>query len=560
MQKFIFVLGGSLSSLGKGVLSSSIGTLLEEKSYKISMIKIDPYLNISSGLLNPHEHGETFVLNDGWECDLDLGNYFRFTHSKLNKNNSITTGQIYKEVLENEQKGKYLGKTVQVVPHITEEIKRRIKLVAATDNADLIITELGGTIGDIESIPFVEAIRQLILEFNTDCHNIEIVYLTYIPTLYNGEVKTKPTQQAVKTLQESGIQPNIIVCRANELLQEDMKSKVSLFTNVRTNHIFTSPNLSFTVYELPKSLYDQGLVDIILSDLNLSNTAYNYTKELETNFKNTWGSIGEKYRNFSTQTPIQIAIVGKYIKNPDAYKSVEEALKSASLYLNKPIALNYLNLDNIIFKQFNNDTFSSLLSTFDGFLIPGGFGSRGTEEMINVIQWARENNKPIFGICLGMQLMFIEYCRNVLGLKDANSTEFNPETSYPVVSLLSEQKNLIYMDGTLRLGAITSELTKDNSRIVESYKKFNKFDSNSTWNITEIHRHRYEINASIISEEKLKGVYLGSIFSNHNNLKLMESFEYKNKPMFGVQFHPELQSKIFEPHPLFVTFIKDCIK
>ena len=530
MKKYIFVTGGVCSSLGKGITATSIGNLLENRGLGIRMIKIDPYLNVDAGTMSPYQHGEVYVTDDGTEADLDLGNYARFTKAPLSRLNSITTGQIYQEVIKKEREGQYLGRTVQVIPHITDEIKKRIYMASEGDDVDITIIEVGGTVGDIESIPFLEASRQFIHDLGKE--NILFVHLTLIPEVAGGELKTKPTQHSVNKLREIGIQPDILVCRSPEFLEKEMISKISLFTNVEENSIISAYDVKTSVYEVPLIFHAQNLDNIVLEKLKLSSSKCNLKE---------WAAIVEILKNAEKVT--NIGIVGKYIDLNDSYKSIYESIYHGGIANNTKI--NFIKIDAEELEK-SEDIYSSF-NNIDGILVPGGFGRRGINGMVKAVKHARENNIPCFGICLGMQIMVIEYSRNVLGLESADSTEFTPETNHPVISLLEEQKGIRNMGGTMRLGKSKSILIKG-TRIHSVYGK------NEIW---ERHRHRYEVSSDYVEEMKKSGLIIGGYTPDNN---LVESVEWSNHPWsIGVQFHPEFISTPISPHPLFVDFIKASI-
>lgn len=530
--KYIFVSGGVCSSLGKGIASSSIGALLEGCGYKISMIKIDPYINVDAGTMSPYQHGEVYVTDDGAETDLDLGNYERFTKTFLSKNNSITTGQVYEEVIKRERKGDYLGRCVQVIPHITDEIRKRIKSSGDKDT-DISIIEIGGTVGDIESVPFLEAARQFITDVGRD--NVIFVHLTLIPKINAAdEFKTKPTQHSVQKLREIGIQPDILLCRIDGEMDQMMKKKISLFTNVEEEAVIESATVSLSVYEIP-TLYDEkGLTKILLKKLRLP------YENVKTNLK-IWYDLVDKIRN--PKHTSKIAVVGKYIELQDAYKSIYEALNHGGHGNSTKLEIIKIQSDNI-----NESNVSEILKGVDGILVPGGFGDRGIEGKLLSAKYARENKVPFFGICLGMQVMVIEYARNILGLKDANSTELESKTPYPVVSLLEEQEGVDNKGGTMRLGAYESTAI-EGTKFHTAYNKTK---------ISERHRHRYEFNNKF-REDFEKARLIISCETEEDNL--VEAVEWPDHPFgVGVQFHPEFKSKPIEPHPLFKMFIKSTLK
>jgi len=528
--KYIFVTGGVCSSLGKGIASSSIGAILEAKGFKIALSKVDPYINVDAGTMSPYQHGEVYVTDDGAETDLDLGNYERFTNVKLKKANSITTGQVYDEVIKRERKGDYLGRCVQVIPHITDEIKRRIK-ESIDKNADISIIEIGGTVGDIESIPFLESARQFITDAGKD--NVLFVHVTLIPRIkVNDELKTKPTQHSVQKLREIGIQPDVLLCRIDEEMSISMKKKISLFTNVEEDAVISAIDIKHSIYEVPILYHKTGLTDVIIKKLKLPNRKGNFAiwEKLVSNIKNP------KYN-------INIAIVGKYIELQDSYKSIYEALNHGAIKNNAKI--RFLNINSEDIDEKNAKT---ILHEADGILIPGGFGERGILGKILAAKYARENKIPFFGICLGMHVMVIEYARNVLNFKGANSTEFETHSPYPVISLLEEQEGINSKGGTMRLGANDSKIIP-NTLLHLSYKKIL---------ISERHRHRFEFN-NLYKDDFIKNGLVVSATTDDD--KLVEAVEWSKHPFgIGVQYHPEFKSKPVNPHPLFVEFIKSSVK
>jgi CTP synthase len=523
--KYIFITGGVLSSLGKGIISSSIGFLLKRKGLKVSIIKCDPYLNVDAGTMNPFQHGEVFVTEDGGETDLDIGHYERFLNENLSKENNITSGQVYLSVIEKERKGEYLGSTVQIIPHLTDEIKNRIRNVGIKNNVDILICEIGGTVGDIESLPFLEAIRQMKLEEGEDStFYIHVGMLIYLRNV--NEIKTKPIQHSIQKLREIGIQPDAIVLRSEKEVDYEAIKKVAMFSNIPINRVFISPDLE-TVYELPIVLNKQNIVDAILEKLRI----FKYEKiDLK-----DWENFVFNIKN--PKKEVKIAIVGKYVNVKDAYKSIFEALIHAGAKINvraKGILIN------------SEESFD--LSQFDGIIIPGGFGSRGIEGKIKAIEFCRLNNKPILGICLGMQLMVIEFARNVLNLKDANSTEFDKFTPYPVITLLENQKYINYYGGTLRLGSNPIKI-KRGTLAYEIYK---------SEIIYERHRHRYEFNPEFRNEFEKNGFIVSGEYLDSDIAEIMEIKEHKF--FIGVQFHPEFKSKALSPSPIFVELIKKCLE
>ena len=531
MKKYIFVTGGVCSSLGKGIAAASIGTLLESRGFRVSMIKIDPYLNVDAGTMSPYQHGEVYVTDDGAETDLDLGNYARFTSSPLSKANSITTGQIYQTVINKEREGKYLGKTVQVIPHITDEIKAQILRIGNGPDTDITIVEVGGTVGDIESVPFLETARQCIHELGHE--NVLSVHLTLVPTVSGDEMKTKPTQHSVKELREIGIQPDILLCRAKKELDEGMRKKIANFTNVDVNSVLSAIDVNTTIYEIPLIYHQQKLDEIVLKKLGL---------DLKPAKVDSLAARVEGYKN--AKKTVTIAMVGKYVDLHDTYKSVDEALVHAGM--GNAVRVKILKIDAEKFEK--GATPEDLLAGADGILVPGGFGSRGIEGMIVAAKYARETKKPYFGICLGMQIMVIEYARHVLGLEGANSTEFNPQCTEPVVSLLEEQEGITKMGGTMRLGkSATHTLAK--TKIRDAY------GSEIVW---ERHRHRYEFANKYRVALEDAGLKISGFTADG---ALVESTEWAGHPWStGVQFHPEFTSKPTAPQPLFQAFVQASMK
>lgn len=529
MNKYIFFSGGVCSSLGKGVAATSLANLLEHHGLNVRMIKIDPYINVDAGTMSPYQHGEVYVTDDGAETDLDLGNYARFTSAPIEKANSITTGQIYQEVINKERYGRYLGRTVQIIPHITDEIKRRIMNVGKQEGVDVTIIEIGGTVGDIESVPFLEAARQMSSELGKK--NVLYIHLTLIPAVGGGELKTKPTQHSVKELLEIGIQPDILICRAPEMLSGEMIRKISLFTNVEKRSVIVGYDLKGTIYGLPMVFRDQKMDEIVLEKLELP------AGELDLS---SWEKMVDICNNAEKST--KIALVGKYIHLPDSYKSITEALIHGGIANNSRIDI--VKIDSEEIENFPEQEFADSFTGVQGILIPGGFGTRGTLGMIRTAEFARTHGIPLFGICLGMQIMVIEYARNVLGLADADSTEFKPETKNPVISLLEEQVDITQMGGTMRLGKSTSHLNAG-TKITAAYGKET---------VGERHRHRYEFSNSY----RKKMTDAGLIFSGFTpDGTLVESVEWSSHPWgVGVQFHPEFKSTPVEPHPLFAAFIE----
>lgn len=529
MKKYIFVTGGVCSSLGKGIAAASIGCLLEHRGMRVRMIKIDPYINVDAGTMSPYQHGEVYVTDDGAETDLDLGNYARFTSSPLSRANSITTGQIYQEVIQKEREGRYLGRTVQVIPHITDRIKQRIWAVGEEPDVDVTIVEIGGTVGDIESIPFLEACRQMIHEYGKK--NVLAVHLTLIPEVFGNELKTKPTQHSVKELREIGIQPDILLCRAPRPLSEELRRKIALFTNVEYEAVISAHDIKTTIYEIPLIYQQQNLDIIALQKLELP------IRDLD---MEEWKRIVQA---FVTSTDIvRIGVVGKYIDLHDSYKSVDEALYHGGFANGVKVQLTKIDSEKLEKVRNLDEVFEGL----HGILVPGGFGQRGILGMIRAAKWARERKVPYFGICLGLQIMVIEYARSVLKLEDADSTEFSPSCKNPVVVLLEEQLDVKNYGGTMRLGRWDTQLKPD-SKLVEIY---------GTDLIHERHRHRYEVSNRYRQQLEEAGLrVVGTTLDG----TLVEIMQWEKHPWgIGVQFHPEFQSKPIQAHPLFKSFVKAC--
>lgn len=528
MAKYIFVTGGVTSSLGKGIIAASLAKLLQARGFRVTIQKFDPYINVDPGTLNPYEHGECYVTEDGAETDLDLGHYERFLNTPTSQANNVTTGRIYQTVINKEREGAYLGKTVQVIPHITDEIKRRILLLGKDGKYDIVITELGGTVGDIESLPYIEAVRQLQWELGEeDCL---VVHLTLIPYLRAAkELKTKPTQHSVRLLSEYGVHPDIIVCRTEEPMYRDLKKKIALFCNVQVDAVIEANDVP-TIYEVPLEMMREKLDVSVLKRLNLP-----VEKEPELT---KWREFLDKLKY--PKTKVTIGLIGKYVELQDAYKSILESfIHAGSLNECKVI------VQNIHSEHITQENVCEKLKNLDGLLVAPGFGHRGIEGKIVAIQYARENNLPFFGICLGMQMSVVEFSRNVLGWKDAHSVEMNPDTSHPVINLMEEQKKVTAKGGTMRLGAYTCDLTPG-SRASEIY--------GGATTISERHRHRYEFNNEYLEQIEKAGM----IPSGKNpESGLVEMIEIPGHPFFvGSQFHPELKSTVESPAPLFVSFIK----
>lgn len=531
-QKFIFITGGVVSSLGKGLTSASIALLLESRGIKVAMLKFDPYLNVDPGTMNPFQHGEVYVTDDGAETDLDLGHYHRFTNCRLSKLSNVTTGQIYDTVIRKERKGDYLGKTVQVVPHITDEIKQRIYALAKHEEGiQVVLVEIGGTVGDIELLPYLEAIRQFRYEHSGSCLNIHLTYVPYLKAA--GEVKSKPSQHSVQRLREIGIIPDILVCRCEEKLSEDIKDKIGLFCSVKRDLVIDEEDVATSIYEVPLSLQKQGLDEKICNMLNLAGGKAHL---------NHWEEIIEKIKN--PKRSVTIGIIGKYLSHKDAYKSVFEALHHAAIANNATLHIRCFESDKIL--ESGKDL-AEVIGGCDGYLVPGGFGERGWMGKIMAAKYCRENNIPFFGICLGMQVMCVEFARHVLGLSDASSTEMELGTPHPIISLLSQQKDVQNLGGTMRLGSYTCKL-RENTKAHQAYQSSK---------IHERHRHRYEFNNQYKQDFENQGmIFSGSL----DNGELCEIAEVQNHPwMLGVQYHPEFKSKPIEAHPLFRDFVAAAI-
>ncbi|PVX52596.1 CTP synthase [Balneicella halophila] len=521
--KYIFVTGGVTSSLGKGIIASSLAKLLQARGYTVTIQKLDPYINIDPGTLNPYEHGECYVTDDGAETDLDLGHYERFTNHPCSQNNNVTTGRIYQEVINKERRGDYLGKTVQIIPHVTDEIKERILSLGKTGNYDIVITEIGGTVGDIESLPYIEAVRQLKWELEK---RALVIHLTLVPFLAaSGELKTKPTQHSVKTLLEEGVQPDILVLRTEHELTDEVRSKVARFCNVEKRAVVQSIDVD-TIYEVPLKMKDEGLDVTVLKRFKLpTDTEPDLT---------LWNTFLDKMMHPTKE--ITVGLVGKYVELKDAYKSINESFIHAGSVHNCKVNIEWIHSESLTLP-------AEQLSHLDGILVAPGFGERGIEGKILAVQYARENNIPFFGICLGMQIAVIEFARNVLGFKDADSTEMNPNTAYPVIHLMEEQEDIKDIGGTMRLGAYPCKLKKD-SNVFGAYKKEL---------ISERHRHRYEFNNKYLSDYEKHGMVATGINPDSELVEIVEISEHKW--FVGTQFHPEYKSTVLNPHPLFVSFI-----
>ncbi len=531
MAKYIFVTGGVVSSLGKGITAASLGRLLKSRGIKVTIQKFDPYINIDPGTMSPYQHGEVFVTEDGAETDLDLGHYERFIDINLTKNSNITTGKVYGTVLSKERKGDYLGSTVQVIPHITNEIKQRVYDVAAADNADVVITEIGGTVGDIESLPFLEAIRQVKKEVGrNDTLYIHVTLLPYIGAA--GELKTKPTQHSVKELRSIGIQPDILVCRTEQPITKDMREKIALFCDVDVNAVIENRTAS-TIYEVPLIMQQEGLDKVAMEKLHMDYVPVNMSE---------WEKM--VYQIQHPETKVKIAVVGKYVELPDAYISVTEALHHAGIANRSAVKIQWVNAEKI--ESVDTDL-DEVFAGCKGILVPGGFGDRGIEGKIRAIQYAREHRIPFLGLCLGMQCAVIEYARHVCGMSDANSTEFDPESEHPVIALMDSQLGVVDKGGTMRLGAYPCKIT-EGTHTAEAYGQPE---------IQERHRHRFEFNNDF--REALTGAGM-TIAGTLPDDSLVEIVEVKDHPWFvGCQFHPELKSRPNHPHPLFRDFVKAAL-
>ena len=528
MTKFIFITGGVCSSLGKGIAASSLGCLLEHRGYTISLMKMDPYINIDPGTMSPYQHGEVYVTEDGAETDLDLGNYERYTSRNLTRLNSVTTGQIYSTVIEKERRGDYLGRTVQVIPHITNEIKRRITVIAEKDDPDFLIVEIGGTVGDIEGIPFLEAIRQFRLDVGRE--NSLFIHVTLIPKVGAAqEPKTKPTQHSVSKLREIGIQPDIILCRTHEDLSKEMRGKISLFCNVEERAVIAAKDIKKTIYEVPVVLKEGGLDEIVLEKCGIEKKPIVFSD---------WEGMLE--RLFSAKEVVNIAVAGKYTELHDAYKSIFEALDHGGIENDVKVNLVKVKVENL-----SPDNLDQSFRGIHGILIPGGFGERGIDGKVLAAEYARTRKVPLFGICLGMQVMVIEFARNVLGYGNANSTEFNIDTEHPVISLMEEQNGVTNMGGTMRLGGQPA-LLKNHTKTFSAYGRDK---------VIERHRHRYEFTNSYRDEMERNGLIISA--TSPDGL-LVETVEYADHPWgIGVQFHPEFKSKPVRAHALFRDFIEE---
>jgi CTP synthase len=528
--KYIFVTGGVTSSLGKGIIAASLAKLLQAQGYRTTIQKLDPYINVDPGTLNPYEHGECYVTDDGAETDLDLGHYERFLNVPTSQANNVTTGRIYQSVIEKERRGEFLGKTVQVIPHITDEIKNRVQILGNSGDYDIVITEIGGTVGDIESLPYIEAVRQL--KWDLGEHNAIVIHLTLVPFLSAaGELKTKPTQHSVKTLMESGVMADVLVCRTEHELPEDLRRKLALFCNVREEAVIQSIDAS-TIYDVPNLMLEQGLDKVVLQKLELQSDTPDLTQ---------WNEFLSRHKN--PKGEVTIGLIGKYVELQDSYKSILEAFIHAGAANEVKV-----NVESVHSEYLISENIKLKLSHLDGVLVAPGFGERGIEGKIAAVKFVREQNIPFLGICLGMQMAVIEYSRNVLGLEDANSTEMAETTTNPVIDLMEEQKSVTHKGGTMRLGAWDCQLQEE-SIAAKVYGK----DI-----IEERHRHRYEFNSDYLEQIEAKGMKATGI---NPETGLVEIVEIPTHPWFvGVQYHPEYKSTVANPHPLFVAFVKAALK
>jgi CTP synthase len=529
--KYVFVTGGVTSSLGKGIIAASLAKLLQQRGYSVTIQKLDPYINIDPGTLNPYEHGECYVTDDGAETDLDLGHYERFLNIPTSQANNVTTGRIYQSVIEKERKGEFLGKTVQVIPHITDEIKDKIQLLGNTGEFDIIITEIGGTVGDIESLPYVEALRQLKWELGDN--NVIAIHLTLVPYLAAaGELKTKPTQHSVKMLMQSGVSPDILVCRTEHQISDSIKNKLALFCNVKKEDVIQSIDAE-TIYDVPNLMLSEGLDKVVLHKLNLNGSS---EPKLV-----AWNNFLKRHKN--PKHSVSIGLIGKYVELKDAYKSISEAFIHAGAKNEVKVKLKWIHSEELTVANVPEK-----LNNLNGILVAPGFGERGIEGKIEAVKYARVNKIPFFGICLGMQMAVIEYARNVLNLENANSTEMNPETPYPVIDLMEEQKSVTNYGGTMRLGSWDCVLT-EGSKIKNIYN--NEF-------ISERHRHRFEFNDEYLNQLETAGLVPTG---KNPDTNLVEVVEIPDHPWFiGVQYHPEYKSTVLNPHPVFVDFVNASLE
>ncbi|MGY6650137.1 CTP synthase [Wenyingzhuangia sp. IMCC45574] len=529
--KYVFVTGGVTSSLGKGIIAASLAKLLQERGYRVTIQKFDPYINIDPGTLNPYEHGECYVTDDGAETDLDLGHYERFLDVTTSQANNVTTGRVYQSVINQERKGEFLGKTVQVIPHITNEIKRRIQILGKSGNYDIVITELGGTVGDIESLPYVESVRQLTWELGE--HNSVVIHLTLIPYLAAaGELKTKPTQHSVKMMMQNGLNPDILVCRSEHFISDDIKRKLALFCNVQKEDVISSLDAE-TIYDVPNLMLHEGLDRVVLKKLAMEGSSE--PKLIE------WNKFVEKHKN--PLHKVKIGVIGKYVELQDAYKSIAEAFIHAGSSQRIKVKVEWIHSEDL-----TPDSIAKKFNGLSGIMVAPGFGHRGTEGKIEAIKYARENNIPFMGICLGMQMAVIEFARNVLGLEGANSTEMSPDTPYPVINLMEDQKEITNLGGTMRLGAWDCKLDTDS-------KAYKAYESEL---ISERHRHRYEFNSEFKEQIEAAGMKATGV---NPKTGLVEVVEIPSHPWFvAAQYHPEYKSTVLNPQPLFVDFVNASLE
>jgi CTP synthase len=529
--KYVFVTGGVTSSLGKGIIAASLAKLLQERGYSVTIQKLDPYINIDPGTLNPYEHGECYVTDDGAETDLDLGHYERFLNIPTSQANNVTTGRIYQSVIDKERKGEFLGKTVQVIPHITNEIKERIQILGKTGEYDVVITEIGGTVGDIESLPYVESVRQLLWELGDN--NAIVVHLTLVPFLAAaGELKTKPTQHSVKMLMQSGVSPDILVCRSEHEISDDIKRKLALFCNVKKEDVISSLDAE-TIYDVPNLMFYEGLDKVVLKKLDLCDN--DQPKLVE------WNKFLGKHK--SPKNKVKIGLIGKYVELPDAYKSITEAFIHAGAANEVKVKVQWIHSEDL-----TPENVPSKLAKLDAVLVAPGFGHRGTEGKIAAVQYARENKVPFLGICLGMQMAVIEFARNVLNLKDAGSLEMDENSPNPVINLMEDQKDVTEKGGTMRLGAWDCKLEKDSKA----------FDAYQSELISERHRHRYEFNNDYLEQITSAGM---KVTGTNPKTGLVEVVEVEDHPWFvAAQYHPEYKSTVLNPHPLFLNFVSAALE
>tara|TARA_B100000809_G_scaffold118758_1_gene117068 strand:+ start:35345 stop:36967 length:1623 start_codon:yes stop_codon:yes gene_type:complete len=529
--KYVFVTGGVTSSLGKGIIAASLAKLLQERGYSVTIQKLDPYINIDPGTLNPYEHGECYVTDDGAETDLDLGHYERFLNIPTSQANNVTTGRIYQSVIDKERKGEFLGKTVQVIPHITNEIKERIQILGKTGDYDVVITEIGGTVGDIESLPYVESVRQLLWELGDN--NAIVIHLTLVPYLAAaGELKTKPTQHSVKMLMQSGVSPDILVCRSEHKISDDIKRKLALFCNVKKEDVISSLDAE-TIYDVPNLMFYEGLDKRVLDKLQLCDN--DQPKLVD------WNKFLDKHK--SPKNKVKIGLIGKYVELHDAYKSISEAFIHAGAANEVKVKIQWIHSEDLTLENIPRK-----LKDLDGILVAPGFGTRGTDGKVDAVRYARENKIPFFGICLGMQMAVIEYARNVAGIKDAGSLEMDENCANPVINLMADQKDVTEKGGTMRLGAWDCKISED-SKVYDAYK---------SELISERHRHRYEFNDTYLKQLTDAGLKVTGV---NPKTGLVEIVEIEDHPWFvAVQYHPEYKSTVLNPHPLFIEFVDAALQ